>query len=496
MNFSMLKKLPMIASLLVTEAFSFWRIVPPEVNNDGRSNGVLKSVQSHPLLSGVFDGGNVTRVLEELGCVHDVIINECVPDLLRRRSQYSGADDEDFVAPEAILTLSWGLWMRLIKFYLSGTHHTLVTDFLNNRDVAALSAANEFSAFTYLKRVAMTLNTSDVSSNAVAYSSIAKECISATIAGFFLMSEDVDNNNNLSPEDISVLCSLASATHKGQAELCSQFWEQWNDYANDHQNNRITMGDDNNHLLKFDPLSHLLNSAYSLSASALQTINPDIVRGEDLQNCLLCSRPLIELVSNLASDEQTASFAIDALPPNCLEFAVKQCSLSTSNNSSSNSNNNHHTINAIFDALSSIALRGGPQAREQITSILTMNGPRYIYNTASNAPTPSIAASALTALSNLTNHGCIKNWPCTVAKCLSASGGERAKRATHDNVRTTKTLTLPPSPTAFRSSFFAELSHRGGHGWRDTLLPAEPPRKYYLHRKQGERGNPVLANFA
>jgi len=42
--------------------------------------------------------------------VHDVIIiiiiiiNECVPDLLRRRSQYSGADDEDVVAPEGILT--------------------------------------------------------------------------------------------------------------------------------------------------------------------------------------------------------------------------------------------------------------------------------------------------------------------------------------------------------------------------------------------------------
>ena len=388
-NGRLLRRLPMIAAVITIESFQFWRLVPPNSNENPLQDCVL------------LEGENVEA---ELSSVHDTILNESIPLLEARLAQLESTDDANFVAPESILALSWALWMRLVKFYLasnsrSGSSSELL-EFFASRDSETLETANKYSAFTYLKTVASALNSDN------AFASICKECISATIASCYLFTKTA-----MPPTDVEVLCTLSSAAYKNQTNLCEQFWAQFGafSYFMEENGGNLSVFDAAH---KFDPLCHLLNSANDLSTSSLKSPTLDVI--------LARSRPLIELLSHLATDEETAAFAIRSLPPNSLHLAVKQCSLSLHDNCG-----DENTIVSLYEALSQLTTKGGRKSRESLTALLTLSGPRYIFNAAVNAASSAIATSALNALSNLSRFGCIKNWPMTVSRCVANNGGAR-----------------------------------------------------------------------
>ena len=155
-----------------------------------------------------------------------------------------------------------------------------------------------------------------ISADIVAYTSIAREILAASIASFSETLLAIDRTDSC--KNIEMLCQLVAAIFKNNEPLCQQFWESWESYLSttNNSNNEKTIS-------KHEfPMCRLLDAAYNLSREYLSGfVHGQVPRGEFLE----ATAPFFRLLSVLCHTPTIAETMIDMLPPTMIRTALKCC---------------------------------------------------------------------------------------------------------------------------------------------------------------------------
>ena len=154
-----------------------------------------------------------------------------------------------------------------------------------------------------------------ISADIVAYTSIAREILAASIASFSESLLAIDRTDSC--KNIGMLCQLVAAIFKNNEPLCQQFWESWESYLSTSNNNNVKA------VSKHEfPMCRLLDAAYNLSREYLSGfVHGQVPRGEFLEG----TAPFFRLLSVLCHTPTIAEMMIDMLPPTMIRTALKCC---------------------------------------------------------------------------------------------------------------------------------------------------------------------------
>jgi hypothetical protein len=189
-----------------------------------------------------------------------------------------------------------------------------------------------------------------ISADIVAYTSIAREILAASIASFSENLLAIDQTDSC--KNIGMLCQLVASIFKNNEPLCQQFWESWESYlSTTNNNNEKTISQH-----EF-PMCRLLDAAYNLSRQYLSGfIRGQLPRGEFLE----ATAPFFRLLSVLCHTPTIAETMIDMLPPTMIRIALKCCasdqtSYSDATTSTTALPNNLVSVLESFEGLAKIA---------------------------------------------------------------------------------------------------------------------------------------------
>jgi len=155
-----------------------------------------------------------------------------------------------------------------------------------------------------------------ISADAVAYTSIGREILAASISSFsddLLAIDRTDSSRN-----IGMLSQLVAVIFQNNEPLCQQFWESWESYLSRSNNDNVRNPTPQHEF----PICRLLDASYNLSGEYLSGFfNGQIPREEFLD----ATAPFFLLLSVLCHSADIAETMLDMLPPTMIRTAIQCC---------------------------------------------------------------------------------------------------------------------------------------------------------------------------
>lgn len=220
---------------------------------------------------------------------------------------------------------------------------------------------------------------------------IGREVLISTISAF--RETILSNVHEVFCENIGMLCSLASVTYQNHPVLCERFWSDWDSFTTKATG---TNG---------DPLCYLLESAYTLSVSALNAA-VGIEQQPGLEEALLPAlEPLLRLVSSLCSNSGMVQSVVGILPDGMIRTALLCCS--PARELSDEATFFKHALSILNSIATLDRIGNSTGCRLDIRRALEVagnvqpDGPRVLFRIVTNSSRSDLATGALQILADL-----------------------------------------------------------------------------------------------
>jgi len=189
-----------------------------------------------------------------------------------------------------------------------------------------------------------------ISADIVAYTSIAREILAASISSFSENLLAIDRTNSC--ENIGLLCQLVAVVFRNNEPLCKQYWESWEAYLSSNNETRNRFSRNVTMLPSEFPICRLMDASYNLSREYLsQFINGQIPREE----FLAATAPFFQLLSVLCHTSALVETMIEMLPPDMIRTALQYCVTDQRASSDTNALENVILVLESIEGLTKIA---------------------------------------------------------------------------------------------------------------------------------------------
>jgi len=165
----------------------------------------------------------------------------------------------------------------------------------------------------------LTATSKRIPADIVAYTSIAREVLAASIVTFSETLLAIDQEDSF--QNIGMLCQLAAIVFGNNEPLCSQFWESWEFYLPLVATNLMPNG---------FPMCRLLDASYNLGREYLTGFLQGQISREEY---LLAVAPFLRLLSTLCHKPDITESMIDMLPETMIRTALVCCCCDSAANS-------------------------------------------------------------------------------------------------------------------------------------------------------------------
>lgn len=365
-------RLARLAGLICAESMQLWRAF--DMEEDPRVGWATK----HPLLLGIVSSGD-NHTQFELEALKAVMLDSM---------NNNGVENSH--GPQALALLSFGLLLRLGHDSLAGSDagtdsqaywrtfaasgmelarlanewafeylYDSVKDLCgNNSNTSSFLAAKKSSAghdHFYDWQLANTLNNplllgageegDEPAADVAAYTSIAREVLTASVAAFpSILSFDTNTNN------IEILCNLAAAIYQCNPLLAEEFWNSWQSFIAPNPPS-VPL-----------PMCSLMEASHRLATSALEAYNQQQMNNNMFVPAVA---PFFRLLASLCHSSDIVQVTIGILPPGMVRTTLLACRLPTGVTGSDEYNQGRLFI---LDALAALA-KAGNNSRDCLESL-------------------------------------------------------------------------------------------------------------------------------
>ena len=233
-----------------------------------------------------------------------------------------------------------------------------------------------------------------ISADVVAYTSIAREILAASIAAFSEQLLAIDRTDSC--QNIGMLCQLVAVVFRNNEPLCQQFWESWESYLGGG-------GSDG----RF-PICRLMDAAYNLARESLS----ELVRGQTTSRdeFLGAAAPFFQLLSVLCHTPDIAETMIEMLPATMIRTALGFCATGPTGRSDAETEEAAARVLESIEGLSGIAassascraaLRGALETSPGDADHPSCEGPALLASLLDHGSDGRIPRHALGTIANL-----------------------------------------------------------------------------------------------
>ncbi|VEU44435.1 unnamed protein product [Pseudo-nitzschia multistriata] len=258
---------------------------------------------------GSSDGSDPSRSLRECGeklvtlASDEAGAFDCLAETMRRLAGEALSDTPSIVAHDSLYD-----WQFASSERASSKNPVLMlTDDAGGEATDAVAPAVGPALSTTISAAAKGVKR--IPADVVAYTSIAREVLAASIATFSDSLLAIDRQDSC--QNIGMLCQLAAIVFGNNEPLCSQFWESWECYLP-----LAAAGPANT--LAF-PMCRLLDASYNLAREYLAGFFQGKVPREEY---LLAVAPFLGLLSALCHDPSIAESMVEMLPQAMIRMAL------------------------------------------------------------------------------------------------------------------------------------------------------------------------------
>ena len=321
-------RLTQLTGLICAECMALWRTL------DASSVWTFR----HPLLVGLSDGGDTQIARGEIETIRGILsepIQESLSTggignpqalgmlafglLLQRAHQVVLKSSNSAGGDQSVFATFNGSAMELVQiandrcgafdFLYSIVDDLTGTPYTEQRSVVHDTLYDwQFSDKKHGLLLEDSTKSHYTSSDATAYTSIAREVLAASIAAYQDSILDIDRANSF--ENIGMLCSLGAKIFHNNPLLCQQFWADWEVYSNDSTT--------------IYPMCTLLDAAYQMTTTALRAIDENRISQETFVRAVA---PFFHLLSSLSHTSEMVEIIIATFPSGLLRRALLCCLL-------------------------------------------------------------------------------------------------------------------------------------------------------------------------
>lgn len=412
------ERLAELAGLICAECMQLWRAFQPNTNPR------VGWASQHPLL---LEPSSSTTQLE-VEALKTILMDS------------SGSELADLKGPQSLALLSFGLLLRLAYDSLAKSDAAdddsqayWRTFQASGTEIATI--ANEWG-FDYLKEAIANLVGSDsaaksephkkhfqfydwqlsnpksspllledetemeTSADIVSYTSIAREVLVSSISAFpTILSTD-------SPENLGMLCNMASSLYQANPVLSEEFWTLWQEFVSPNPPDMPL------------PMCDLFHAAHNLSKQALDAFVQNRISGEVL---LPAVAPFFQLLASLCHSADFVEATLDILDGGLIRSALLGCYLPEAV-TGSEAYSDSRTV--LLNALVSLAKTGSSKdSLEKLRLSLEdlggnqvmVDGPRVLTRIAISTIDQKVTEPVLQLMSSLLN-GSSQRWAMELAR--------------------------------------------------------------------------------